>query len=411
MIRILAVSTILPEQEKNVGEGDDLCTIRPIAHRHVRLGSAFVDDARITADLQRYRLGPHVIRRLSRSGALAVAAGMRALEDASLVSEASGWTLPEHLQDNVGVVFASSFGHCEPALMPRQPVDAPERKLALDLCLQANVQIAEHVKARAFNTFSSAACASTTVALKVACNAIAADDCTHCLVVAADAVLSNHYTELVASFVNLNAATATETLEGKTAFAKERGGFVFGEGAVAMLLANDGSATSSSSVPLVRLITSRIGNSAYHGTRVDVTHVTKVLRKAVEETCRKCGINRSTLARHCLYVSHETATRLCANAEVSALRAVFGDDVVCLVITNTKAFSGHIMGASVEDAVAVVALQQQRAPAVDVAHLDSTFHDLTFSDGAPRRYEYAIHVAYGLGSHVAVCVYGTTLEE
>tara|TARA_B110000046_G_scaffold100414_1_gene107860 strand:- start:5973 stop:7202 length:1230 start_codon:yes stop_codon:yes gene_type:complete len=409
MVRILAVATVLPGACKQNNE----CTIRPIAHRHVRIGSAFEDNSSVAAYLDRYHVDARVRHRLSRSGALAVAAGMQALENAGLVSEASGWTLPDHLQDKVGVIFASSFGHCEPALTPQQPAYAPQRKLALELCLQANVQIAEIVKARAFNTFSSAACASTTVALKVAYNAITVEDCTHCLVVAADAVLSEHYSELVESFVGMHAATDAATLDGRTAFAKDRSGFVFGEGAVALLLAKEGGepdgTASPPSPPAVRLITSRIGNSAYHGTRVDVGHVTKILQKAVDETCRRCGIDRSALARHCLYVSHETATKLCANAEVSALRAVFGDDATRLVITNTKAFSGHIMGASLEDAVAVIALQQQRAPPVDVAHLDDTFADLTFSDGAPRRYEYAIHVAYGMGSHVAVCVYGAAI--
>ena len=137
-----------------------------------------------------------------------------------------------------------------------------------------------------------------------------------------------------------------------------------------------------------------------------------VLEEAVDLACRRRGVTRAALARHCLYVSHETGTKLCALAEVEALRAVFGDaDVRNVVITNTKSHRGHAMGACVEDAVAVTSLLQQRAPPVDTSALDAAFADLTFSDGESRRLDWAVHVAYGMGSQVAVCVYALAARE
>lgn len=387
MPRILAVSTVLP----------DGATIAPLVHPHVKAGCAF---ARVPS-LERYGVQECVLRRLSRSGALAMRAGMEALEAGGLVCEADGWTLPAALQHEVGVVFASSFSHCEAALRE----DPGDRKLALELILQANVQLAQHVQAKGFNTFSSASCASTTVALKLASNALLAGDARYMLVVAADAVLDEAYEKVVESFVALKAASAAEDAAGKTAFSRDRCGFFFGEGAVALLL---GPETADAAARTVDLVASRIGNSAYHGTRIETAHVRRVLEEAVDLACARRGVSRADVARHGLYVSHETGTRLCATAEVDALRAVFGEDVRSLVITNTKSRCGHAMGASVEDAVAVTSLLQQRAPAVDTSTLDEAFADLTFADGAPRRLDWAVHVAYGMGSQVAVCVYAAS---
>tara|TARA_B110000046_G_scaffold25053_1_gene24242 strand:- start:20720 stop:21745 length:1026 start_codon:yes stop_codon:yes gene_type:complete len=327
---------------------------------------------------------------------------MEALEKAGLVSAESGWMLPEALRDHVGVIFASSFGHCEAAL---RKDNAEDRKLALDLILQANVQLAQLTKARAFNTFSSASCCSTTVAIKLAANAILAEDARYMLVVAADAILDGACEEVVSSFVRLKAASDAAEPYGKTAFSTERNGFFFGEGAVALLLADERAPRPPAQQRSVDLVASRIGNSAHHGTQIEHGHVRRVLEDAIDHACKRRAVTRSALARHCLYVSHETGTRLCAVAEVQALRAVFGEDARRVVITNTKSRCGHMMGACVEDAVAVTALLQQRAPAVDVSSLDADFADLRFADGRSRRLDWAVHVAYGMGSQVAVCVY------
>lgn len=398
---VTAVSTILPE----CAEADGT-RIAPIAHKHVRIGAAFASPP----SLGKYDIKESIVRRLSRSGHLAIVAGMEALERGGLVSASSGWRIQPELRDDVGIVFASSFGHCEAALD-----GGANEKLALELCLQANVQLAEITGARALNTFTSAACASTTVALKLAANAICAGDARYILVVGADAVLDDKYNDLVGSFVALKAAT--DRSDGRLAFSEGRAGFVFGEGAVGLLLvADDVLAPTGASVPPetrpVELIATRIGNSAYHGTRIDLAHATAVLERVVDDAVRKRGLSdRGALARRAMYVSHETGTRICASVEMAALRSVFKEHARDLVITNTKAYSGHVMGACIEDAVAVTALRAQRAPAVDTLHLDEEFRDLTFSDGAVRAFEYAIHVAYGMGSQVAVCVYGLTTSS
>ena len=110
------------------------------------------------------------------------------------------------------------------------------------------------------------------------------------------------------------------------------------------------------------------------------------------------------LAEHLLYVSHETFTCArnggCAGAEVTALRAAFGEDVRKVLITNSKGMTGHAMGVCFEDAVAVAALSTGLAPPV-VHHreADPVLGSLRLSDGAAHDCRYALHFAAG-GDHV-----------
>ncbi len=68
-----------------------------------------------------------------------------------------------------------------------------------------------------------------------------------------------------------------------------------------------------------------------------------------------------------MFVSHETYTPArggSAAAEIHALRRVFGPAADHIVITNTKGFTGHAMGAGIEDVVAIKALETGIVPPV-----------------------------------------------
>ena len=68
-----------------------------------------------------------------------------------------------------------------------------------------------------------------------------------------------------------------------------------------------------------------------------------------------------------VFVSHETYTPArggSASAEINALRRVFGSGADRIVITNTKGFTGHAMGAGIEDVVAIKALETGIVPPV-----------------------------------------------
>ena len=61
-----------------------------------------------------------------------------------------------------------------------------------------------------------------------------------------------------------------------------------------------------------------------------------------------------------MFMSHETYTPAkggSAAAEIESLRRAFGPSASKVVVTNTKGFTGHPMGAGIEDTIVLKALQ------------------------------------------------------
>lgn len=88
---------------------------------------------------------------------------------------------------------------------------------------------------------------------------------------------------------------------------------------------------------------------------------------------------------------------------------MFGELLPELLILNTKGATGHAMGVSFEDAVAVEVLHWGRVP--PIAHLTEADPrlggDLRLSRGGPfPGCKYALHLAAGFGSQVAMALYG-----
>ena len=68
-----------------------------------------------------------------------------------------------------------------------------------------------------------------------------------------------------------------------------------------------------------------------------------------------------------MFMSHETYTPAkggSAAAEIESLRRAFGENASKVVVTNTKGFTGHPMGAGIEDAIVLKALQYGRVPPI-----------------------------------------------
>ncbi len=75
------------------------------------------------------------------------------------------------------------------------------------------------------------------------------------------------------------------------------------------------------------------------------------------------------------------------------------------MITNTKGFTGHAMGAGIEDVVAVKALETGIVPPVpNYREPDPDLGDLNLSKGGPHPVRYALRLAAGFGSQVAMAL-------
>ncbi|HET8642549.1 MAG TPA: SDR family NAD(P)-dependent oxidoreductase, partial [Pseudonocardiaceae bacterium] len=395
---------------------------------------------------------------------LAIGAGFDALRDAGipLVTRyrtttlgtrlADGWSLPESMRDDTGVIFASAFPgldafadevsrfHVDRArrdelaaleavrvrMRDGEPAAAEadrrigelRRQLATDpyvfdrrflfRCLSmGHSQFAEIVGARGPNTQINAACASTTQAVALAEDWIRAGRCRRVIVISADDATSDSLLPWIGAGFLASGAAATDAVveDAATPFDRRRHGMIVGMGAAALVIESAEAARERGLRPICEVLGAVTANSAYHGTRLDVRHIGQVMEGLLRQAEAR-GVDRRAIAGSTTFVSHETYTPArggSAAAEINALRQVFGDQADRIVITNTKGFTGHAMGAGIEDVVAVKALETGVVPPVpNFREPDPELGELNLSRGGAYPVEYALRLAAGFGSQIAM---------
>ena len=354
------------------------------------------------------------------------------------------WALPDALRDDTGVIFASAFPGLDSFAdeMSRYYADHARREqLAMLESLRARVaetnghsilgqeidrrieelraaiekepyvfdrrflfrvlsmghsQFAEFIGARGPNTAINAACASTTQAVALAEDWIRAGRCRRVIVVSADDITSDNLIGWMgAGFLASGAAATDEVVEeAATPFDRRRHGMIIGMGAAALVVESAEAARERGIQPICEVLSTVTANSAFHGTRLDVQHISQMMEDLVAKAEARSGIRRHQIAPHTVFVSHETYTPArggSAAAEIHALRHVFGDAADQIVIANTKGFTGHAMGAGIEDVVAVKALETGVVPPVaNFKEVDPELGALNLSKGGVYPVEYAL---------------------
>ncbi len=359
---------------------------------------------------------------------LAIAAGLEALRDAGIPlvevtrttasgrSVSVGWRLPEALRDGTGVIFASAFpGYSNFVRHMEQNGDDGEgrfdRRFLFQVLGMGHSQLAQFIGARGPNTHINAACASTTQAVALAQDWIRLGRAERVVVVGADDVTNDAMLSWIgAGFLAAGAATTAEKVEdGALPFDARRNGMILGMGAVGLVIEREDLAHARGTAPLARLLATKVANSAFHGTRLDAQHIADQVTAVVQDACAVAGVQPGAMARDALFMSHETYTPArggSAAAEIQGLRAAFGDDARHVVVTNTKGFTGHPMGAGIEDAIAIKALQYETVPPVPNLQVpDPDLGDLTLSRGGRRSVRFAVRLAAGFGSQLALAVW------
>jgi acyl transferase domain-containing protein len=362
------------------------------------------------------------------------------------------WGLPDELRDDTGVIFASAFpgydsfaedleryftdrGRREQldaleSVRATMQADGPavaevERRIAglrellaaepfsfdrrfLFRCLSmGHSQFAEIIGARGPNTQVNAACASTTQALSLAQDWITAGRCRRVVVVAADDVTTDTLLPWVtAGFLASGAAATDESVEdAATPFDRRRHGMIVGMGAAGLVVESAEAARERGLQPICEVLGTVTANSAFHGTRLDVDHIAQMMEGVVAQAEAR-GVDRNDIAGSTVFVSHETYTPArggSAAAEVHALRAAFGAAADSIVVTNTKGFTGHAMGAGIEDVVAIKALETGIVPPVpNYKEPDPELGRLNLSTGGAYPVRHALRLAAGFGSQIAL---------
>ncbi|MBT5183781.1 MAG: beta-ketoacyl synthase, partial [Euryarchaeota archaeon] len=357
---------------------------------------------------------------------LACAAGLIALKDAGIplmpVEQVGkgglrlirSWQMPSSYRDRTGIVFASCFaGHQMAAKHAKVDGDDGEgrfdRRYLFQILNMGHSQFAQHVGIRGPNTTINLACASATAAFGVAEDWLATDRCDRVVIISADDVTGDDLWEWIGSGFAASGAAATNNVIEETAlpFDRRRNGLILGMGAAAFVIEKKSQSDARGVQPIAELLGTKVANSAFHGTRLDVEHVATTVNQFIEEMEVKWNLDRHVMAPDTVFFSHETFTPArggSAQAEVKALRDTFGQSTDSIVIANTKGFTGHPMGVGIEDASMFYGLMTGRIPPIaNHKEVDPELGNLNLSKGqAYPNLRYGMRFAAGFGSQIGL---------
>jgi acyl transferase domain-containing protein/acyl carrier protein/NAD(P)-dependent dehydrogenase (short-subunit alcohol dehydrogenase family) len=408
------------------------------------------------------------IAALDRVTALAIGAGIDALRDAGIPlvmrykTTSKGtqlpdrWSLPDSMRDDTGVIFGSAFpgldsfaeimSHYFADQSRREQLSALEnlrnrvaeanghstlvqeidrriqelraaigkepfvfdRRFLFRILSMGHSQFAEYIGARGPNTQVNAACASTTQAVSLAEDWIRAGRCRRVIILSADDITSDNLIDWMGAGFLASGAAATDDVVADAAipFDRRRHGMIIGMGAAALVIESAEAAHERGLQPICEVLSAVTANSAFHGTRLDVQHISQVMEEVVAQAEKRCGIERHQIAPRTVFVSHETYTPArggSASAEIHALRHVFGDSADQIVIANTKGFTGHAMATGIEDVVAIKSLETGCVPPVpNFREVDPELGVLNLSKGGNYPVEYALRLGAGFGSQISM---------
>ncbi|MGA1819956.1 MAG: beta-ketoacyl synthase N-terminal-like domain-containing protein [Thermoplasmatota archaeon] len=417
-------------------------------------------------DLQKeFGVPESVIDSLDITSQLAFAAGLLALKDAGIplvkrYSQTSTgsflpeeWELPLELQEDTGIIFASAFPgfdrlykemaeYCSVKIekatvqerrrlyeVLKDKVKGTELQDELEELLKGSAtkeylyprnfmfrvlamghsQFAQYIKAKGPNTQINSACATSTIGIGIAQDWIQSGRCKRVLVLGADDPSSDMNMEWFGSSLLALGALTNEKDITKAAmpFDERRKGMILGSGASAILVEAEEEPMRRGMNPIVEIMGSHIGNSAYHGSRLDVAHIARSMDRFIYKMERLHGFKRDDIAPDMVFMSHETYTPArggSSAAEVESLRRTFGEKFREIIILNTKGFTGHAFGACLEDPALVKSLEKGvQIPIANLTpeHIDKQFEGMQLSRGGKHDRHYGLRLAAGFGSQLS----------
>ncbi|MGA1821863.1 MAG: SDR family NAD(P)-dependent oxidoreductase [Thermoplasmatota archaeon] len=418
--------------------------------------------------LEEFGVSENLVKVLDTTSKLAFASGLLALRDAGIplvkryAQTSTGsflpeeWELPIEMQEDTGIIFASAFpgfdnlfkelvsyytskissarGEEREALYGRlkEKVKGSDLERDLDnwyeeasknpdekyqiprlfmfkILAMGHTQFAQYIKAKGPNTQVNSACASTTQAISLAQDWIQAGRCKRVLVLGADDPASEANLEWFGSgMLSLGALTnEKEVTKSALPFDRRRKGMILGSGAAALVVEAEEEPRRRGMNPIVEILGSHIGNSAFHGSRLDVAHISRSMERFMTQVEKEKGINRDEIAPDLLFMSHETYTPArggSSAAEVESLRRTFGEKFREIIILNTKGYTGHAFGACLEDPVLIKCME--KGVAIPIANLtpeeiDPQFEGMQLSRGGKHDRRFGLRLAAGFGSQLA----------
>lgn len=208
----------------------------------------------------------------------------------------------------------------------------------------------------------------------------------------------------LSGFIKMQALNMTDDVNrASLPFNKERGGFVIGEGAGALIIESEEHAKARGAKIYAEL-------SGY-GSTCDAHHMTapdpeakagaKAIEDAYRESCKDGVIDPARV-----YVNaHGTGTPLNDKSETIALKKVFGEDAYKLTISSTKSMTGHMLGGTgaVEAIASILTIKNGIVPPTINLDVPDPECDLNYTPNVAVKGEFdcALSTSLGFGGHNA----------
>jgi 3-oxoacyl-[acyl-carrier-protein] synthase II len=344
-------------------------------------------------------------RRLDRFGRFSVAATRLALLDA-------GIELAREDRDTVGAMMGTALGGVAfaeqqyPEFLRGGP-RAVDPSLALMVFAgAASCNVAIEFGLTGPNSTNGMSCASGTIAIGEAFRAIVRGDADTMVAGGVEAPLA----PLCFGAFAIIRAMSTRNEDPERAsrpFDSGRDGFVMGEGAAVLVLEERGRALARGAPIYAEVCGYGLTNDAYHMTapRPDGRQAARAMQLAL----RDAHVAPADIG----YINaHGSSTPLNDPTETASIKQVFGDHAYRLVLSGTKGYYGHALGASgaIEAAICALSLRNGWLPPTVNLETPDPACDLDYirGDGREARPEFVLSNSFGFGGINASLVFRRT---
>jgi 3-oxoacyl-[acyl-carrier-protein] synthase II len=345
-------------------------------------------------------LGPKRARRTARFSQLAIAAAREAVQDAELdvaansdavgvlVNTACGG-LPE-TEDNVRAMFERGPREVSQYWVPEMISNMPACEVAIDLGAHGPVSA------------SALACASGTAALLDARRLILAGEADVVIAGGTDAAITPTMLAGLAKMGPLSERNDEPDLASRP-FDADRDGFVFGEGAVVLVVESAEHARGRGASVYGTVAGGALTSDAFHMSAPEPSGLHAA--RAIELALKRSATSPADLDYIC---AHGTATRANDTAETRAIKIALGDQAAKVPASSPKSMVGHLIGAAGALSVmaCLLAIRDQVLPPTTNLHTPDPDCDLDYVPLQAREAEVrtAAANAFGFGGQNCVIV-------
>jgi 3-oxoacyl-[acyl-carrier-protein] synthase II len=347
---------------------------------------------------------PHRLKRLDRYAQFSVASARMALDDAGITYSR------EKPQHRIGVSFGTALGGISNAEDQHSHfLKKGTRGVNQTLALQvfggsAHSNIAIEFGFRGVGTTNSNSCASGTVAVGEALRYIRDEFADVVVAGGAESPLKPLTFGAFAIIKTMSQWTGDPS-EACRPFDRARDGFVMGEGAASLIIEELEHAKARGARIYAEVLGYSLNNDAFHMTSPlpGGDSCIRAMRDALAD---------ANLAPEQIdYVNaHASSTQLNDSTETFALKEVFGDHAQRMMVSGTKAYIGHPLGATGAMEAAICALAIERGwvpPTLNRHHPDPACDlDIVPNEGRAATLNYVLSNSFGFGGINACIILG-----